>query len=113
MPASAPVSERTHGAPAALLVHGPREAVAAGRHVFVVCNGESCRHAGSNRLLGLLRHRCRHQGAHQDVRISESKCLGRCGAAPAMVEDGRVLGWVSLHRLKSELMRLGLFSTAV
>jgi NADH:ubiquinone oxidoreductase subunit E len=112
MPASAPVGERTDGAPAALPVHGPREAITAGRHVFVVCDGESCRHAGSSRLLGLLRRRCRHQGGHQDVRIGASKCLGRCGVAPAMVEDGRVLGWVSLHRLKSELTRLGLFSTA-
>jgi NADH:ubiquinone oxidoreductase subunit E len=80
--------------------------------VFVVCDGESCRHAGSKRLLGLLRRRCSHPGGQQDVRISSSKCLGRCALAPAMVENGRVLGWVSLRRLKSELMRLGLFSTA-
>jgi hypothetical protein len=32
--------------------------------------------------------------------------------APAMVEDGRVLGWVSLRRLKSELIRLGLLKSA-
>jgi hypothetical protein len=29
-----------------------------------------------------------------------------------MVEDGQLLGWVSLRRLKSELTRLGLLSTA-
>jgi len=81
---------------------------AAGRHVFVVCDGESCRHSGSRRLLGLLRRRCTHPGNGSDVRISSSQCLGRCGAAPAMVEDGQLLGWVSLHRLKSELARLGL-----
>jgi len=83
------------------------------RHVFVVCSGESCRHAGSNRLLGLLQHRCHHHDGPQDVRVSSSKCIGRCGLAPAMVEDGQVLGWVSLRRLKSELMRLGLSSTAL
>jgi NADH:ubiquinone oxidoreductase subunit E len=85
---------------------------ASDRHVFVVCNGESCRHAGSGRLLGLLRHECTHQHGRQDVRVSSSKCIGRCAAAPAMVEDGRVMGWVSLRRLKSELSRLGLVPTA-
>ena len=84
---------------------------ASDRHVFVVCSGESCRHAGSNRLLGLLRRECTHQGTHHDVRISSCKCIGRCGAAPAMVEDGQVLGWVSMRRLKSELHRLGLSLT--
>ncbi len=29
-----------------------------------------------------------------------------------MVENGRVMGWVSLRRLKSELLRLGLFETS-
>jgi hypothetical protein len=29
-----------------------------------------------------------------------------------MVEDGRVLGWVSLRRLKVELIRLGLLPSA-
>jgi bidirectional [NiFe] hydrogenase diaphorase subunit len=82
------------------------------RHVFVVCSGDSCRHAGSNRLLGLLRRQCTHQGVQHDVRISSCKCIGRCGIAPAMVEDGQVLGWVSPRRLKSELTRLGLLSTA-
>jgi NADH:ubiquinone oxidoreductase subunit E len=82
------------------------------RHVFVVCSGDSCRHAGSTRLLGLLRRRCTHHGDSLDVRISSSKCIGRCGIAPAMVENGQVLGWVSMRRLKSELTRLGLVSTA-
>lgn len=81
------------------------------RHVFVVCTGESCRHAGSGQLLGLLRHECTHQHGSQDVRVSSSKCIGRCAAAPAMVEDGHVMGWVSLRRLKSELSRLGLLPT--
>jgi NADH:ubiquinone oxidoreductase subunit E len=82
------------------------------RHVFVVCSGESCRHAGSRRLLGLLRRQCTHHSDSLDVRISASKCIGRCGIAPAMVEDGQVVGWVSMRRLKSELSRLGLFSVA-
>ena len=85
---------------------------ASDRHVFVVCSGESCRHAGSNRLLGLLRRQCTHQSTSHDVRISSSKCIGRCGIAPAMVEDGQILGWVSMRRLKSELYRLGLSLTA-
>jgi NADH:ubiquinone oxidoreductase subunit E len=78
----------------------------------VVCNGESCRDAGSSRLLGLLHDQCPHHASRHDVRVSASRCLGRCTMAPAMVEDGRVLGWVSLRRLKSELIRLGLLPSA-
>ena len=77
------------------------------RHVFAVCNGEQCRDAGAGDLLGLLRHHCSHSGA--DVRVSSStRCMGHCNVAPTVMADGRVMGWVSLRRLKSELMRLGL-----
>ena len=79
------------------------------RHVFVVCGGRKCRDAGSGALFGLLsEHRCQHH-ADTDLRIGQSEtCIGHCAAAPAMVEDGRLLGWVSLRRLRSELMRLGI-----
>lgn len=76
------------------------------RHVFVVCTGEACEHAGANDILRELRHRCDH--AQGDLRIGASQCLGHCQLAPAMVEDGRILGAVSHRRLKIELMRLGL-----
>jgi NADH:ubiquinone oxidoreductase subunit E len=76
------------------------------RHVFVVCKGDSCRRAGSDEILEDLRHRCRRPGA--DLRIGASKCLGHCGLAPTMVEDGQVLGAVSRRRIKLEMMRLGL-----
>jgi NADH:ubiquinone oxidoreductase subunit E len=84
------------------------------RHVFVVCNGEQCRHKGSGGLLDLLRaHRCSHQNADRDVRIGSSRqCIGRCTMAPTMIEDGRVMGWMSLRRLRVELIRLGLLSPA-
>lgn len=83
------------------------------RHVFVVCSGESCRHAGSNRLLGLLQRHCQEHDESHDVRISSSKCIGRCAAAPAMVKNGEVFGWVSSRRLKSDLMRIGLSAAAL
>jgi len=90
----------------------PLTAADAERHVFVVCDGEACRHAGSNGLLGLLRGHRPGFGQHHDVRISASRCIGRCTMAPAMVQDGRILGWVSLRRLRVELMRLGLMRKA-
>jgi NADH:ubiquinone oxidoreductase subunit E len=81
------------------------------RHVLIVCNGEQCRRAGSEGLLGLLLHW--HSERHSppsDVRIGVSRrCIGRCAMAPAMIEDGRVLGRVSLRRLRMELARLSLF----
>ncbi len=77
-----------------------------GRHVFVVCKGDKCRRAGSDEILDDLQHRCRRTAA--DLRVGASKCLGHCELAPAMVEDGRVLGAVSRRRLKVEMSRLGL-----
>ena len=76
------------------------------RHVFVVCTGEECAQAGSHELLHELRHECRH--ARGDVRVGASRCLGHCQLAPAMMEDGRMMGWVSPRRLRSELHRLGI-----
>lgn len=82
-----------------------------GRHVFVVCNGENCQHAGSRRLLESLRLQARKPCGEHDVRISVSRqCIGHCAAAPAMVEDGRILRWVSERRLRGELLRLGIAS---
>jgi len=77
------------------------------RHVFVVCGGENCRCAGSQDLLDYLKQA--NVSSDVDVRIAESKdCIGHCAAAPAMVEDGRILRWVSPRRLKGELLRLGI-----
>ena len=81
-------------------------AVEGGRHVFVVCNGEACQEAGAGELLDDLKHTC--GVAHCDLRVGSSKCLGHCELAPAVVEDGRVLGAVSRRRLRVELLRLGL-----
>lgn len=82
---------------------------AAERHVFVVCDGENCRNAGATGLIALLRHVYTHATRnHQDLRVGSSRCLGHCASAPAMMADGRLMSWVSLRRLRSELMRFGL-----
>lgn len=79
----------------------------ADRHVFVVCTGEHCAESGASQLWEALKNAL--PGKSSDVRISASKrCIGHCAAAPAMVEDGKVLRWVSLRRLRGELLRLGL-----
>lgn len=110
MPASAQLSPVAIEA-ARLLKQRGAEATS-DRYVFVVCSGDTCRHAGSDLLLGLLQRASAHPVNGHDVRISSSKCLQRCGTAPAMVKNGRLVGWVSLRGLKSELLRLGLFPTA-
>ena len=94
--------------------HACRELGTTGeRHEFVVCSGESCRKAGSFSLLGALRNALLGDGPERvELHLSASRCLGHCNLAPAVVEDGRVLGWVSLSRLQLELQRLGLISRA-
>lgn len=79
------------------------------RHVFVVCRGETCELAGSAELLEDLLRRREAMRSEKDVRIGASAgCIGHCAAAPAMVEDGRILRWVSPRRLKGEFRRLGI-----
>jgi len=77
-----------------------------GRHVFVVCTGEECRRRGSMDLLRELQFALEHSEA--DVRVAPARCLGHCGLAPAMIEDGELVGAVSGRRLRVELARLGL-----
>ncbi len=76
------------------------------RHVFVVCTGEECRRRGALDLLRELESACEYGDA--DVRIAPARCLGHCGLAPAMMEDGELVGAVSGSRLRIELARLGL-----
>jgi NADH:ubiquinone oxidoreductase subunit E len=77
------------------------------RHVFVVCGGEQCRCAGAQELLDYLKDAHKVDGV--EVRIAQSRdCIGHCAAAPAMVEDGQILRWVSPRRLRGELLRLGI-----
>ena len=74
------------------------------RHVMVVCTGESCVDAGAGELLAELKEQRLHTRC--DLRVAASRCLGHCQAAPAMVEDGKVMGWVSCRRIRAELRRL-------
>jgi len=76
------------------------------RHVIVVCTGESCAEAGSSDLVAELNQQCRHAAAH--VKVGTSRCMGHCQLAPAVMGDGRMMGWVSPRRLRSELQRLGI-----
>ncbi len=76
------------------------------RHVFVVCTGEECRRMGALDLLRDLEVAREHCQA--DIRVAPSRCLGHCGLAPAMIEDGELVGAVSERRLRVELARLGL-----
>lgn len=83
-----------------------RPAGRSARHVFVVCTGEECRRRGAVALLDEL------QGwratADSDLRIAASRCLGHCALAPAVIEDGELMGAMTERRLRLEMHRLGL-----
>ncbi|MGC8881247.1 MAG: NAD(P)H-dependent oxidoreductase subunit E [Bryobacteraceae bacterium] len=74
------------------------------RHVIVVCTGEECRRRGAMALLDELKGW--RANADSDLRISSSRCLGHCALAPAVMEDGEMLGAVTPRRLRVELSRL-------
>jgi NADH:ubiquinone oxidoreductase subunit E len=102
-PALQPIEHHGHGRKEHVC---RRHAQNADRHVMVVCTGEECRTRGSFDLLITLRGLL--GSVTGDLRVSTSKCLGHCAAAPAMVENGSIMRWVSPRRLRSELIRLGI-----
>ena len=77
-----------------------------GRHVFVVCTGKECRRRGALKLLRELEEAC--AGGDAGIRIAPASCLGHCGLAPAVMEDGELVGAMSSRRLRLEIARLGL-----
>lgn len=91
---------------ATIAARPPAERRRCDRHVFVVCTGEECRRRGA---LGLIRElEAARDQCDIDVRVGSARCLGHCSIAPAMVEDGEVVGAVSSRRLRVALARLGL-----
>lgn len=47
-------------------------------------------------------------GAAGGLRVASAECLGHCALAPAVLEDGELLGPVTGRRLRTEMRRLGL-----
>lgn len=76
------------------------------RHEIVVCTGEECRRCGAMALLHELEEW--RAGPDGGLRIAASDCLGHCALAPAVLEDGELLGSVTGRRLRTEMRRLGL-----
>lgn len=81
-----------------------------GEHSFVVCTGTACYVAGAKKLLDVLAHRCAKPGTTSPdgkVSVAAARCIGCCGLAPAVIEDGRILGRVTPVQLNSELDQIG------
>ncbi|MGQ9917277.1 MAG: NAD(P)H-dependent oxidoreductase subunit E [Bryobacteraceae bacterium] len=78
-------------------------------HVFVVCNGEECRRQGAEEILHDLEQACAHSDG--GICVAAADCLGHCELAPAMIEDGELVGAVSRRRLRVEMARLEIART--
>lgn len=81
-----------------------------GEHTFVVCTGTACYVAGARKLLDVLEHRCAKAGgtsADGKVSVASARCIGCCGLAPALIEDGRIVGRVTEAQLNRELDQVG------
>lgn len=84
-----------------------------GDHTFVVCTGTACYVAGAKHLMGVLEHRCAKAGstsADGKVSVAAARCIGCCGLAPALIQDGRIVGRVTVAQLNGELDRIGVNS---
>ena len=81
-----------------------------GEHTFVVCTGTACYVAGARKLLDVLEHRCAKVGGTSTdgkVSVASARCIGCCGLAPAVIEDGRIVGRATAAQLNSELDQVG------
>jgi bidirectional [NiFe] hydrogenase diaphorase subunit len=81
-----------------------------GEHSLVVCTGTACYVAGARKLLDVLEQRCAKAGgtsADGKVSVASARCIGCCGLAPALIEDGRIVGRVTVAQLNKELDQIG------
>jgi len=81
-----------------------------GEHTFVVCTGTACYVAGARKILDVLEHRCAKSGgtsADGKVSVGSARCIGCCGLAPALIEDGRIVGRVTAEQLNNRLDQVG------
>jgi bidirectional [NiFe] hydrogenase diaphorase subunit len=81
-----------------------------GEHSIVVCTGTACYVAGAQELVSALGHRCARPGATSPdgkVSVAAARCIGCCGLAPAVIQDGRIVGRMSIAQLNHELDRIG------
>jgi NADH:ubiquinone oxidoreductase subunit E len=71
-------------------------------HVVKVCAGPACRKKGARALL-------EQAGTeHDGVRVRECTCLGSCDEAPAVMEDGELVGGLTPQEFEEELARLSM-----
>lgn len=76
-----------------------------GEHTFTVCTGTACYVAGAANLLATLKKRCAgHEGK---VSVECARCIGSCGLAPAVIQDGAILPRVTSQQLEKTLDELG------
>ena len=81
-----------------------------GEHSYIVCLGTACYVKGALGLLETLERRCAKVGSTSPdgkVSVSSARCIGACGLAPALVQDGKIMGRATQQQLEEELDRIG------
>lgn len=78
-----------------------------GEHTCVVCTGTACYVKGADALLEAVGREAHVKPGETtaDGRLSllTARCLGTCGIAPAVVQDGTVVGHVTAETLLDEI----------
>jgi NADH:ubiquinone oxidoreductase subunit E len=72
-------------------------------HTVEVCFGTACRARGARLLIEKL---TRESPSVVQLRVVERPCIGCCDLAPALIEDGHLVGHVTTKTLCEELHRL-------
>ncbi len=81
-----------------------------GEHTIQICVGTACYVAGAQALLRVLEGRCCKSGRTSPdgkVSVQTARCIGSCGLAPAVINDGRIMARVTQDQLNAELDRIG------
>ncbi len=80
-----------------------------GKHTMTVCTGTACYIKGSDKLLAAAeKHLCIPQGQTTKdglISLTTARCVGACGRAPVVLNDGELAGQVSSEQMIEQLER--------
>ena len=84
----------------------------AGKHTCTICTGTACYIKGADKLLAqaqkMLQVKPGETTADGNISLMTARCVGACGRAPVILEDGELVGLVETPTLVDQLERWAL-----
>ncbi len=81
-----------------------------GKHTCVVCTGTACYIKGADKLISAISNRFNIKVGEttkdNEISLLTSRCFGACAMAPAVVVDGKTVGYLDGAKIVSEIERI-------